>query len=270
MANEGFLGRWARLKRDTDAAGGSDRERPVGAARTQAVAKSAAVPGTAPVAGPAAGTALSTAEGASASAAPDEYAERSPGENPDDPGPGKPVQLPSIDSLTKDSDFSMFMRADVDPGVRVSALKKLFSDPHFNRMDGLDVYIDDYNKPDPMPLAFLKQLNQARILGLADDEEAQAQAGAPAPEASPPSDGPETASADAGGAGVSEAESGGAGAASAGEPGAVAEAAGNPGPAAGPRSMPEPDPSGRPAGAASAAAGALPVVSPSASERLAS
>lgn len=268
MASEGFLGRWARLKRDTDAAGGSDRERPEGAARTQAVAQSAAVPDTAPVAGLAAGTTLSTADGAPASAALAEGAVRAPGENPDDPGPGKPVQLPSIDSLTKDSDFSMFMRADVDPGVRVSALKKLFSDPHFNRMDGLDVYIDDYNKPDPMPLAFLKQLNQARILGLADDEESEAEAGAPAAEASPPSDGAGTASADAGGAGVSEAESGGAGAASAGKPGA--EAAGNPGPVAGPRSLPEPDPSGRPAEAASAAAGALPVVSPSASEHLAS
>jgi hypothetical protein len=49
-------------------------------------------------------------------------------------------------------------------------LKKLFADPHFNQMDGLDVYIDDYSKPDPMPPAFLKRLNQARILGLAEEE----------------------------------------------------------------------------------------------------
>jgi hypothetical protein len=33
--------------------------------------------------------------------------------------------------------------------VRNAALKKLFTDPHFNVMDGLDVYIDDYGKPDP-------------------------------------------------------------------------------------------------------------------------
>ena len=31
-------------------------------------------------------------------------------------------------------------------------MKKLFSDPHFNVMDGLDTYIDDYGKPDPIPL----------------------------------------------------------------------------------------------------------------------
>ena len=31
-------------------------------------------------------------------------------------------------------------------------MKKLFSDPHFNVMDGLDTYIDDYGKPDPLPL----------------------------------------------------------------------------------------------------------------------
>ena len=30
-------------------------------------------------------------------------------------------------------------------------MKKLFSDPHFNVMDGLDTYIDDYGKPDPIP-----------------------------------------------------------------------------------------------------------------------
>ena len=32
-----------------------------------------------------------------------------------------------------------------------AAMKKLFTDPHFNVMDGLDIYIDDYRKPDPLP-----------------------------------------------------------------------------------------------------------------------
>ena len=35
--------------------------------------------------------------------------------------------------------------------VRRAALKKLFSDPRFNVMDGLDVYIDDYSKTEPIP-----------------------------------------------------------------------------------------------------------------------
>ena len=40
-------------------------------------------------------------------------------------------------------------------------MKKLFSDPHFNVMDGLDTYIDDYGKPDPIPLSMLRRMNQS-------------------------------------------------------------------------------------------------------------
>jgi hypothetical protein len=58
----------------------------------------------------------------------------------------------------------------VDETLRRTALKKLFSDPHFNVMDGLDTYIDDYSKPDPIPEAMLRQLNQAKDLFLFDDE----------------------------------------------------------------------------------------------------
>jgi len=79
--------------------------------------------------------------------------------------------LPSLDDLGFDSDYAPFMRPDVDPGMRMSALKKLFADPHFNRMDGLDVYIDDYSKPDPIPRAMLARLNQSRLLGLFEEEE---------------------------------------------------------------------------------------------------
>jgi hypothetical protein len=38
-------------------------------------------------------------------------------------------------------------------------------------MDGLDVYIDDYNKPDPIPPEMLRQLASAKFLKLFDDEE---------------------------------------------------------------------------------------------------
>ena len=43
-----------------------------------------------------------------------------------------------------------------------AALKKLFSDPHFNVMDGLDTYIDDYGKPDPIPPSMLRAHSQNR------------------------------------------------------------------------------------------------------------
>ena len=76
--------------------------------------------------------------------------------------PAASPELPSLDSLNFDSDFGAFMRAKVDDGIRRAALKKLFSDPRFNVMDGLDVYIDDYSKEDPIPPGMLAQLQHAR------------------------------------------------------------------------------------------------------------
>ena len=77
--------------------------------------------------------------------------------------------LPTLEDvlkLTKDSDYSAYVKPGVDPAVQQAAMQKLFSDPHYNIMDGLDIYIDDYSKPDPIPLEMLKQLNQSQLLGL--------------------------------------------------------------------------------------------------------
>ena len=71
-------------------------------------------------------------------------------------------ELPPVDTLTLESDFSGFMHPKVDVNLRRAALKKLFSDPHFNVMDGLDTYIDDYSKPDPLPAGMLAGLRQAQ------------------------------------------------------------------------------------------------------------
>ena len=75
---------------------------------------------------------------------------------------GEAPPLPSIDSLTFESDFKAFMHAKVEESVKRAALKKLFSDPRFNVMDGLDTYIDDYSKDDPLPPGMLAQLEHAR------------------------------------------------------------------------------------------------------------
>lgn len=72
--------------------------------------------------------------------------------------------LPPIESLTPESDFAPFMRSGVDPGVKGQALKALFSDPALYAMDGLDVYIDDYTQPDPLPEGWLRKLNQLASL----------------------------------------------------------------------------------------------------------
>ncbi len=84
--------------------------------------------------------------------------------------PAARVTLDDVARLTPEADFSSFVDRAVAPEVRNAAMKKLFADPHFNVMDGLDVYIDDYNKTEPLPRQWLRQMMQARALGLLDDE----------------------------------------------------------------------------------------------------
>ena len=67
--------------------------------------------------------------------------------------------LPPVDSLTFNSDFSAFMQPKIDEETKRAALKKLFSDPSFNVMDGLDIYVGDYTKSDPMPAGMLEKLS---------------------------------------------------------------------------------------------------------------
>ncbi|HEX6828646.1 MAG TPA: DUF3306 domain-containing protein [Burkholderiales bacterium] len=80
------------------------------------------------------------------------------------PASGPPPELPAVEELTVDSDFRGFLHPKVEEALKRAALQKLFSDPHFNRMDGLDVYIDDYNIPDPLPEGMLDSLTQYRTL----------------------------------------------------------------------------------------------------------
>lgn len=84
-----------------------------------------------------------------------------------------PPTLSDVAALTRDSDFRRFVAADVDREVKNAALKKLFADPHFNLMDGLDVYIDDYGKPSPLPASMVRKLAQAAFLGLVEPEHPQ-------------------------------------------------------------------------------------------------
>lgn len=87
------------------------------------------------------------------------------------PGEGAaPPELPAIDSLRGlASDYRDFLRPEVDEETRRAALKRLFADPHFNRMDGLDVYIDDYSQPDPIPAAMLRTLEHAKDMLFGDE-----------------------------------------------------------------------------------------------------
>lgn len=87
--------------------------------------------------------------------------------------------LDDVAQLAPGDEVSRFVRAGVEPDVQRAALKKLFADPHFNVMDGLDVYIDDYGQPDPIPENMLRQMAQAKFLGLFDDEEPKDRAAEP-------------------------------------------------------------------------------------------
>ena len=79
--------------------------------------------------------------------------------------PAAKTELPPVDTLKGlASEYQDFLRPGVDEKLRQSALKKLFHDPHFNVMDGLDTYIDDYSNPDPIPEDMLKTLKQANRL----------------------------------------------------------------------------------------------------------
>ena len=148
-SDDGFLSRWARRKARVQSGVAEPAEAPAPAAGTSVAPGGPGAP-------------------ASAVAAPVE-------------GPAAPVveavSLPTMEDvalLTRSSDYSRFVGSGVEPGVSNAAMKKLFSDPHFNVMDGLDTYIDDYGKPDPIPLSMLRQMNQARFLGLFDDEASEA------------------------------------------------------------------------------------------------
>lgn len=78
------------------------------------------------------------------------------------PGVGAEASLPPVESLSLSSDFSAFLKEEVSEALRRKALQKLFADPHFNRMDGLDIYIDDYSRPDPISSEAMAKLRHAR------------------------------------------------------------------------------------------------------------
>ena len=72
--------------------------------------------------------------------------------------------LPPLETLADDADLSAYLGQQVDASLRRQALKRIFSTPGFNVMDGLDVYIDDYSIADPIPAEMLAQMSQARML----------------------------------------------------------------------------------------------------------
>ena len=153
IPEEGFLRRWARLKAQPEPA-------PAAAPRSL---DEPVQPGLQPISPPA--------------------------EAPERPAP----TLDDVARLTPQSDYSAFVAGGVDLAVRRLALKKLFADPNFAVMDGLDIYIDDYTRASPLTDAMLASLKHApgvleRLFGDSDEpapEPSVANAGEPAMPAAP-------------------------------------------------------------------------------------
>ncbi len=189
--DDGFLSRWSRRK--AVARSGLPAE----AAPVPVASRPDATPATVPqalVTPPPADVAVAPGRAAvpdAAAPAPIADAEREAEAPP-------PPTLADVAELTSESDFRRFVRPDVDPGVRNAAMKKLFAAPEFNVMDGLDIYIDDYSRPSPMPASMLRKMAQTAFLGLVDRPAAgsaanasvnarpDAPAGAPAAVSEPP------------------------------------------------------------------------------------
>jgi len=99
--------------------------------------------------------------------------------------------LPPVDSLTFESDYSAFMQPKIAEDTKRAALKKLFSDPSFNVMDGLDIYVGDYTQADPMPSGMLEKISTVYAMldpvAPAQDEQAAAANVLPPTDAAPAS-----------------------------------------------------------------------------------
>jgi hypothetical protein len=60
------------------------------------------------------------------------------------------ADMPPLESLEEDSDYSGFLSPKVSEALRKAALRKLFSQSRFNAVDGLDDYAEDYTRFEPL------------------------------------------------------------------------------------------------------------------------
>ncbi len=86
---------------------------------------------------------------------------------------GEAPVLPPVDKLDPQSDFAAFMHPKVQDSLRRVALKKLFSDPHFNVPDAFEPFSGDWTGGEPIGAQMLKRLNQTRSALLSPQEREQ-------------------------------------------------------------------------------------------------
>lgn len=172
MSRDGFLSRWSRLK--TEAREQKVREDdlpPPQQQQHQQPAPAADLP-----------------PDAAAPPAVDTAATRPADTEPAAPAAAEePLDLPDIDSLTRESDYTVFLQEKVPAALRKQALRKLWrSDPVFANLDGLNDYDDDYSKPAIVGAAVRTAYDALR--GYAPPPEAEAEEGAAEAEVADASD----------------------------------------------------------------------------------
>ncbi len=88
-------------------------------------------------------------------------------------------ELPPLESLGEDSDYSAFLGEGVPADVKQKALRKLFHSPKFNIRDGLDDYDWDFSNPEPLgdiitaEMRYRVERELERLAGLDEGEEGE-------------------------------------------------------------------------------------------------
>ena len=117
------------------------------------------------------------AEGGQAVAPPEQRELEEPREEEDSALAEEAAELPPLESLSEDSDYSAFMREGVPADLKQDALRKLFHSPKFNVRDGLDDYDLDFTNPEPLgdivtaEMRYRIEQELKRLAGLDEDEE---------------------------------------------------------------------------------------------------
>ena len=94
-----------------------------------------------------------------------------------DAAAGAEVELPPLESLGENSDYSAFLRGGVPTDLKQKALRKLFHSPKFNIRDGLDDYDWDMSNPEPLgsvitaEMRYRMERELERLAGLDDEDE---------------------------------------------------------------------------------------------------
>jgi hypothetical protein len=151
---EGFLTRWSRRK--TLSRQGEELPEPVEEAGGEQQELSSAAQELAPIREDSSSEAAAEAAGVPEDAAP---------------------ELPPLESLDENSDYSAFLGDGVPADVKQKALRKLFHSPKFNIRDGLDDYDWDFTNPEPLgdiitaEMRYRVERELERLAGLDEDEE---------------------------------------------------------------------------------------------------